>query len=109
MKEPVLACYSMEEFELAIIPNAASFLETNHVHQSKNFMLEAFLSAIGICSKLLFQIFSSLVLLWILVEYSSVYIGSTRQLKAFRAKIHKTAYLLLIVLGHFQKILINCP
>lgn len=32
-----------------------------------------------------------------------IYIRSSRLLKAFRAQMHKPAYLLLIVLGHFQK------
>lgn len=39
-----------------------------------------------------------------------IHTGSSKQLKAFRAQMHKTAYLLLIILGNFQKnILIICP
>lgn len=36
-------------------------------------------------------------------------IRSTRQLKAFRAQMHTRAYLLLIISGNFQKILIIYP
>lgn len=68
------------------------------------FMLEASFSPIDICRKLFFQ--------FCCPHYCSGYqwnIGSDRQLKAFSAQMHKPAYLLLIVLGHFQKILIICP
>lgn len=106
MKEPVLTCCS-RNLNLLLFPmQHLSWRPTMYI-TPRIFMLEGFFLLLTFVVS---WYFSSLVLGTALdIGGIFLYIESTRQLKAFRDKIHKTDYLLLIVLGHFQKILIIYP
>lgn len=102
-KNPFLHAYSRCLNLLLFLVQHLSWRPRIYIHQ-RIFMFEASqLAFVVSCSS------SSVTTALDIGGTFLIHIGSSRQWKAFKALMPETAYLLLIVLGHFQKILTICP